>query len=48
MFDTLEEQMKIDERKATTTRERMVCWSLIALFSVILFGALLICLSIFT
>ena len=48
MFNTLEEQMKIDEQKATTKRERMVLWTLVAMFSVILFGALLVCLLIFT
>lgn len=48
MFETLEEQMKIDEQKATTKRERMIRWTLIAMFSIILFGALLICISIFT
>lgn len=48
MFATLEEQIKIDERKATTKREQMIRWALIAMFSIILFGALLICISIFT
>jgi hypothetical protein len=40
MFETLEEQIKIDEEKVTTKQERMVRWLLIALLSVILFGAL--------
>lgn len=40
MFETLEEQMKVDEEKATTKPERFIRWSVIAVLSVILFGAL--------
>lgn len=40
MFETLEEQIRIDEQKTTTKRERMIMWAVILLLSVILFGAL--------
>jgi hypothetical protein len=40
MFETLAEQMRIDEQKATTKRERMIRWTVIVVLSVILFSAL--------
>jgi len=40
MFETLAEQFKIDEQKATTKRERLIRWAVIVLLSVILFSAL--------
>jgi hypothetical protein len=40
MFETLEDQIRIDEEKTTTKRERMIRWAVIALVSVVLFGAL--------
>ena len=40
MFETLEDQIKIDDLRATTERERMVRWVVIPLLSVVLFGAL--------
>jgi hypothetical protein len=40
MFTTLDEQIRIDELKATTTRERTIRWAVIALLSVTLFSAL--------
>ncbi len=40
MFEILDDQIKIDEQKATTKRERVVLWAGIALLSVVLFGAL--------
>jgi len=39
MFDSLDEQIKSDQLKAVTNRERMLRWTLIILVSVILFGA---------
>ena len=42
MFEVLEDQMKIDEQKSTTQRERVVLWMVIAVLSIILFGALYI------
>jgi hypothetical protein len=40
MFETLEDQIRIDEQKATTKRERTIRWAVIALLSVVLFGSL--------
>jgi hypothetical protein len=40
MSDSLDEQMKSDQLKAVTNRERMLRWTLIILVSVILFGAI--------
>jgi membrane-associated phospholipid phosphatase len=40
MFETLEDQIKTDEQKTTTKRQRLVVWALIVLVSVVLFGAL--------
>jgi hypothetical protein len=40
MFEILEDQMKLDDQRNTTTRGRITQWVVIALLSVILFGAL--------
>ncbi len=40
MFEILEDQIKIDDQKTTTKRERIVRWTLIVLLSVVLFGSL--------
>jgi hypothetical protein len=40
MFESLEEQIKIDEHKASSNTERMVRWALIVLVSVVVFGGL--------
>jgi len=40
MFESLDEQMKVDEHKAVSNRERMIRWALIILVSVIVFGGL--------
>ena len=40
MFESLEEQIKSDEHRASSNTERMVRWALIVLVSVIVFGAL--------
>jgi hypothetical protein len=40
MFESLEEQIKIDEHKASSNTERMVRWALIVLLSVVVFGGL--------
>ncbi|MBZ5608265.1 MAG: hypothetical protein LAP38_08410 [Acidobacteriia bacterium] len=42
MFQTLEEQIRIDDQKATTKQERMMRWAFIVLLSIVLFGALYI------
>jgi hypothetical protein len=40
MFDSLSDQIKADDRKEVSTRERAVRYALIALLSVILFAGL--------
>jgi len=40
MFETLEEQIRTDELKATTKRQRMFEYAAIVVISLILFGAL--------
>jgi len=46
MFEVLDDQMKLDEQRASTKRERVVLWVVIALLSIILFGALYFGLSL--
>ncbi|HEX6895767.1 MAG TPA: hypothetical protein VF146_10865 [Bryobacteraceae bacterium] len=40
MFEALEDQIRIDEEKATPKSQRLMLWAGIAVVSVILFGAL--------
>lgn len=40
MFDSLDEQIKLDEHKAVSGTERMVRWLLVALVTLIIFGGL--------
>jgi hypothetical protein len=40
MFASLEEQMKHDDAKAISPRERMTKWAVIAFVAVAVFGAL--------
>ncbi|HLG96294.1 MAG TPA: hypothetical protein VKX49_08280 [Bryobacteraceae bacterium] len=40
MFQTLEEQIKADEEKATPKRQRVMLRAVIAVVSVVLFGSL--------
>lgn len=40
MFESLDEQMKLDEAKQVSTSERTMRWLLVALISVLIFGAL--------
>jgi hypothetical protein len=42
MFDSLDEQIKADENKTTTSAERMVRWAVIVLVSVIVFGGVIL------
>jgi uncharacterized membrane protein YvbJ len=46
MFEVLDDQMKIDEQRASTKRERIILWAVIAVLSIILFGALYFGLSL--
>ena len=40
MFESLDEQIRIDEHRAFSNRERMIRWALIVLVSVIVFGGI--------
>ena len=40
MFDSLDEQMKMDEAKESTRTERALRWAAVAIVSVIVFGGL--------
>jgi hypothetical protein len=40
MFDSLDEQIRSDEHRATSNSERMVRWILVALVSIAVFGGL--------
>jgi hypothetical protein len=40
MFESLDEQMKVDEHKAVSNSERMIRWALIVAVSLIVFGGL--------
>jgi hypothetical protein len=40
MFDSLDEQIRIDERKAVSNKERMMRWALILLLTVVIFSGL--------
>jgi len=40
MFDSLDEQIRMDEHKSVSNQERMVRWVLIVLLTVVVFGGL--------
>lgn len=40
MFDSLDDQIRIDEHKMSSNKERAVKWVLVLLISVIVFGGL--------
>jgi len=40
MFESLDEQIKLDEHKASSNTERLIRWTLIVLISVIVFGGI--------
>jgi hypothetical protein len=40
MFESLDEQIKLDEHKASSNTERLIRWALIVLISVIVFGGI--------
>jgi hypothetical protein len=40
MFDSLDDQMKQDELKASSSTERWLRWAAVAIVSVLLFGGL--------
>ena len=40
MFDSLDEQLKLDARKSTSNAEQTIRWVLVAVISVLVFGGL--------
>jgi hypothetical protein len=40
MFDSLDEQMKMDEQREVSQKERIVRWAVVAISSVLLFGGI--------
>jgi hypothetical protein len=40
MFDSLEDQIKHDEREVTSPKERVLRWLMVAVVSVLVFGGL--------
>jgi hypothetical protein len=40
MFDSLDEQMKMDEKREVSQKERIVRWAVVAISSVLLFGGI--------
>ena len=40
MFDSLDEQLKVDAQKSTSSTERMLRWVLMIVIALIVFGAL--------
>jgi hypothetical protein len=42
MFDSLDEQMKKDDKRMVSNRERMMRWAIVAIGSVVVFGALIL------
>ncbi len=42
MFDSLEEQMKSDDRRMVSPRERMLRWAIIAVAALVVFGGVLL------
>lgn len=40
MFDSLDEQMRLDEHKAVSNKERTLRWLLIAIVSIVIFVGL--------
>ncbi|MEZ5352326.1 MAG: hypothetical protein R2762_06780 [Bryobacteraceae bacterium] len=40
MFDSLDDTMKHNDRSTSSTKERVVVWISVAVFSILLFGGL--------
>lgn len=40
MFESLDEQMKLDEAKQVSSSERMMRWLLVAVITLLIFGGL--------
>lgn len=42
MFDSLDEQMKLDAAKESSRSQRLMLWLLIAIVSIVVFGGLIL------
>ena len=40
MFDSLDEQIRADERRAVSNQERMIRWLLVGVIAIVVFGGL--------
>jgi hypothetical protein len=41
MFDSLDEQMKKDDKRMVSTKERLMRWAFVAIAALVVFGALI-------
>jgi hypothetical protein len=41
MFDSLDEQMKQDDKRMVSTKERMMRWVIVAIAALVVFGAVI-------
>jgi hypothetical protein len=41
MFDSLDEQMKKDERRMVSTKERLMRWAIVAIAAIVVFGCVI-------
>jgi hypothetical protein len=41
MFDSLDEQMKKDEKRMVSNKERYLRWAIVAISTLVVFGALI-------
>jgi hypothetical protein len=41
MFDSLDEQMKKDDKRMVSTKERMMRWAIVAIAALVVFGAVI-------
>jgi hypothetical protein len=41
MFDSLDEQMKKDDKRMVSTKERLLRWAIVAISALVVFGGLI-------
>jgi len=42
MFDSLDEQMKQDDKRMVSSKEKMMRWAIVAIAAVVVFGGLMV------
>ncbi len=42
MFDSLDEQMKQDDKRMVSNKERLMRWAIVAIAALVVFGALIV------